>query len=100
MLWSMMPATGLAMPWPFDQRFMQLALLAGIATGATAPLIGAFLVQKRLSLLGDGLGHLAFAGVALGLVSGVWPTWTALAVTVTGSVVLERLRSSGRSTCS
>ena len=47
-------------------------------------MIGTFLVQKRMSLIGDGIGHLAFAGVAAGLLLGVWPVWTALAVAVVG----------------
>ena len=68
----------ISMPWPFDRDYMQLALVAGLVVGACAPLIGAFLVQKRMSLMGDGLGHLAFAGVAAGLLFGVWPIWTAL----------------------
>ena len=67
------------MPWPFDRDFMRLALIAGVAVGLSAPMIGAFLVQKRLSLLGDGIGHLAFAGVAAGVLFGIWPVWTALA---------------------
>src|ERR671937_787409 len=54
------------MPWPFDREYMQLALLAGLVVGACAPLIGGFLVQRRMSLMGDGIGHLAFAGVAVG----------------------------------
>ena len=57
----------LPLPYPFDREYMQLALISGIAMGASAPLVGAFLVQKRLSLMGDGIGHLAFAGVAAGL---------------------------------
>jgi len=75
---------------------MQLALVAGAAVGACAPLIGAFLVQKRLSLMGDGIGHLAFAGVAAGLLAGVWPVGAALAVAVAGAVAMERLRARGR----
>ena len=59
-------------------------IFVGLVVGACAPLIGAFLVQKRMSLMGDGIGHIAFAGVAVGLLTGVWPIWTAL-------------RSSGRS---
>lgn len=37
-----------------------------ILVGLTAPVVGTYLVQKRLSLLGDGLGHVALTGVALG----------------------------------
>jgi len=81
------------MPWPFDRGYMQLALAAGIVVGACAPLIGTFLVQRRLSLLGDGIGHLAFTGVAVGLLAGVWPVWTALAAAVAGALGIEWLRS-------
>ena len=48
--------------------FMQRALVAAILVGLTAPAVGVFLVQRRLTLIGDGLGHTAVAGVALGLV--------------------------------
>lgn len=84
------------MPWPFEREYMQLALVAGLVVGACAPLIGVFLVQKRMSLMGDGIGHLAFAGVALGLLTDVWPVWTALAVSVVGAVTIEWLRAHGR----
>lgn len=86
----------LPLPWPFERQYMQLALLAGVVVGVCAPLIGAFLVQKRLSLMGDGIGHLAFAGVAAGLLIDVWPVWTALVVAVAGAVGIERLRARGR----
>ena len=86
----------LPLPYPFELAFMQRALVAGLVVGAFAPLIGTFLVQKRLSLIGDGIGHLAFAGVAIGAVSGVYPLWTALGVSVAGAVGLEQLRARRR----
>jgi zinc transport system permease protein len=86
----------LPLPWPFERGYMQLALLAGLVVGACAPLIGTFLVQKRLSLLGDGIGHIAFAGVAVGIATGVWPVWTAMAAAVAGALAIEWLRSRGR----
>lgn len=84
------------MPYPFDLPFMQRALAAGLIVGVFAPMIGTFLVQRRMSLIGDGLGHVAFAGVAAGLLAGVWPVWTALAAAVLGALALEWLRSRGR----
>lgn len=86
----------LPLPYPFDREYMQLALVAGLAVGASAPLIGAFLVQKRMSLLGDGIGHLAFAGVAGGLLLGVWPVPVALLVATAGAIAIERLRRRGQ----
>jgi zinc transport system permease protein len=84
------------LPYPFELGFMQRALVAGLVVGAFAPLIGTFLVQKRMSLIGDGIGHLAFAGVAAGLLLGVWPVWTALAFAILGALGVEWLRSRGR----
>jgi zinc transport system permease protein len=81
------------MPWPFDREYMQLALAAGVIVGATAPLIGTFLVQRRMSLMGDGIGHVAFAGVAAGLLLNTAPVWTALVLAVAASVAMERLRA-------
>jgi zinc transport system permease protein len=86
----------LVLPWPFEREYMQLALLAGLVVGTCAPLMGTFLVHKRLSLMGDGVGHVAFAGVAAGLLLDVWPVWTALAAAVAGAVAVEWLRSRGR----
>jgi len=83
------------LPYPFDREYMQLALVAGVVVGATAPLIGAFLVQKRLSLMGDGLGHVAVAGVGAGLVFGTSPIWTALVVAVVAALAIEWLRARG-----
>jgi zinc transport system permease protein len=91
-----MPALPLPLPWPFDREYMQLALVGGVVVGLAAPLIGTFLVQKRLSLLGDGLGHVAFAGVAAGLLFGVWPVGPALVAAVAAAVAIEWLRSRGR----
>lgn len=86
----------LPLPYPFDRDYMQLALVAGLVVAACAPLIGAFLVEKQLSLLGDGLGHLAFAGVAVGLLLAFSPLWAALVVTVVGALALEYLRTRGK----
>jgi zinc transport system permease protein len=86
----------LPLPYPFELSFMQRALAAGVVVGAFAPLIGTFLVQKRMSLIGDGIGHLAFAGVALGAVTGIYPLWTALVVSGAGALGLERLRARRR----
>jgi zinc transport system permease protein len=87
---------GLALPYPFDLGFMQRALVASLAVGVFAPTIGTFLVQKRMSLIGDGIGHIAFAGVGAGLVAGVAPLWTALVFAVAGAIGVEWLRSRRR----
>ena len=92
------PLAELALPWPFEREYMQLALAAGLVVGACAPLIGVFLVERRMSLLGDGIGHLAFAGIAAGLLLEVWPVWTALVVAAGGALAIEWLRNRGTAT--
>jgi zinc transport system permease protein len=81
--------------YPFDVGFMQKGLAAAVIVGIFAPSIGTFLVQKRLSLIGDGIGHVAFAGVGAGLLLNVWPVWTALLFAVVGAVAVDRLRTRG-----
>ncbi len=78
--------------------FMQRALLAALLTGIIAPAIGIYIVQRRLSLLGDGLGHVAIAGVGLALMTGQAPIPWAVAVCVAGAVVVEILRQQGKAT--
>ena len=65
-------------------EFMQRALLAAVLVGITAPAVGVFLVQRRLTLIGDGLGHTAVAGVALGLVLNRSPVVFALLAALVG----------------
>ena len=75
---------------------MRLAFAAGAVVGVLAPAVGFFLVQRRMSLIGDGLGHVAFAGVALGYLLDVSPVLTALLAAVVGGVAIEWLRSRQR----
>lgn len=75
---------------------MRLALGAGAVVGVLAPAVGFFLVQRRQSLVGDGIGHVAFAGVAAGILLDVSPILTALVAALLGGVAIEFLRSKGK----
>lgn len=77
-------------------EFMQRAYLAGIAVAIVCPLIGVFLVLRRLSLLADGLGHVTFAGLAAGFLLGIYPLFAALIAAVIGAVGIEHIRTRGR----
>jgi zinc transport system permease protein len=77
----------------FESEFMRLAFAAGAVIGVLAPAVGFFLVQRRMSLIGDGIGHVAFAGVALGLLLDVSPILTALVAAVAGGIAIEWLRA-------
>ena len=75
---------------------MRLAFAAGAIVGMLAPAVGFFLVQRRMSLIGDGIGHAAFAGVAAGYLLEVAPIASALAASVTGAIAIEWLRTRRR----
>ncbi|EXF23917.1 ABC transporter [Nesterenkonia sp. AN1] len=71
-----------------ELEFMQRALIACTVIAATAPLVGSFIVQRGHSLIGDGMGHMAFAGVGLALLTGMHPLIGALGLTVIAAVTL------------
>src|SRR5512133_4100448 len=99
-------STGLLRPCPvsgttprthmLDLEFMRLAFGAGIVVGLLAPAVGFFLVQRRLSLIGDGIGHVAFAGVAVGYLLDLPLVLTALVVSVAGGLSIEWIRARRR----
>ncbi len=83
---------------------VQRMLLVGLLVGAAAPIVGTYLVQRRMALLGDGIGHVALAGVAAGWLAGSAAGLAqrdALAVpgavlfAVVGAVIIERMRARG-----
>ena len=76
-----------------ELEFMRLAFATGAVVGLLAPAVGFFLVQRRLSLVGDGIGHVAFAGVAAGYLLGLPPVLTALVASVGGASAIEWLRA-------
>jgi zinc transport system permease protein len=78
-----------------SRGFMQRALLAAVFTGLAAPAIGTYLVQRRMALMGDGIGHVAVTGVAIGLLTGASPTWTAVIVAIAGAIAIEVIRERG-----
>ncbi|MFG1999662.1 metal ABC transporter permease [Spirillospora sp. NPDC048911] len=77
--------------------FMRIALVMAVLIGLTAPAVGTFIVQRKLSLLGDGIGHIALTGIGLGLLTGNSPILGALLVSVLGAVAIEVLRARSRS---
>ena len=75
--------------------FLQKALVACVVVCTVAPLVGAFVVQRHQSLTGDGMGHVAFAGVGLAFLVGVTPLLGALVLTVVAAFALFRMQRSG-----
>ncbi|MGT2958831.1 zinc ABC transporter permease [Streptococcus bovimastitidis] len=72
--------------------FMQRAVMAVIAISIFAPILGIFLILRRQSLMSDTLSHVSLAGVALGVVLGINPTWTTVIVVGLAAIFLEYLR--------
>ncbi|WP_165367715.1 metal ABC transporter permease, partial [Phytoactinopolyspora endophytica] len=79
-----------------EYDFMQRAILAALLTGLAAPAVGTYLVHRRLALMGDGIGHVALTGVAVGLLTGWAPVWTAVVVAIAGAVTIELVRAYGK----
>ncbi len=74
--------------------FVQKALISGIAVALICSFMGTFLVLRRYALFGDGIAHVAFGGVSVGLFLGVFPIWTAYMVSILGGIGLQKLRQS------
>ena len=72
--------------------FMHRALIAGVAIAILCSVIGLFLVLRRYSLFGDALAHSSFGGIALGLFAGVYPLWTAYAVSILSALIITKIK--------
>ncbi len=76
----------------FQYAFMQRALMGGLIVGVLLSILGVFLILRRLSLLSDGLAHLAFAGIAAGLYFNINPIITAVAASIGGVLGIQELK--------
>ncbi len=76
--------------------FIVRGLEAGIIVALIAPLIGIFLVLRRYSLIADTLAHVSLAGIALALLLGFNPIFSAVGTTLVASLGIEKLRDSKR----
>ncbi|WP_203941352.1 metal ABC transporter permease [Spirilliplanes yamanashiensis] len=72
------------------------ALAGAVVIGLAAPTLGTYLVQRRLALIGDGIGHVALTGVGVGLLFDQSPVLTAVVVAALGAVGVELVRERGR----
>ena len=76
----------------FAYEFMQRAFVAGIVLGVAIPLVGVFIVMRRLSMIGDALSHTSLAGVAAGLIAGINPVLGATVAAVLAAGFVEVIR--------
>jgi zinc transport system permease protein len=83
----------------FQYDFLRYTFLTGILIGIIAPLLGTFIVVRRLSLIADALSHVTLAGVAFGLMTqklfmiSFSPLYSGMLFSVIGSILIEKLRS-------
>ena len=78
----------------FAYEFFQRAFLAGICSALLCSALGVFIVLKRASLIGEGIAHLSFGGIAIGLVLSFYPMYTALALALVGTLIISLLNRS------
>lgn len=82
--------------------FMRYSLLSGILIGFIAPLIGAFIVVRRLSLIADALSHVTLGGISFGMYfitllpafTFINPMWFGILFAIIGALLIEKLRTS------
>ncbi|PJC00249.1 MAG: ABC transporter, partial [Candidatus Moranbacteria bacterium CG_4_9_14_0_8_um_filter_41_43] len=75
----------------FEYAFIQKAFIAGGFVALTCATLGMFLVLRRMSLIGDGLSHVSFGAIALGLFFGVYPLYIAVPVVMIGSYFILKI---------
>jgi len=84
--------------WNYD--FLRYTLFCGIIIGLICPILGTFLIVRRLSMMADGLSHVTLSGVAAGMLLGkkvaffsaINPLFFGMIFSVIGSLFIERLR--------
>ncbi len=85
----------------FQYEFLQNAFISGMLIGLIAPLLGVFVVVRRMSLIADALSHVTLAGIAASLLlekkvsafTGLNPLYLGMAFSVAGSLFIEKLRT-------
>lgn len=80
----------------FGYVFIQRAFIAGSFVAALCAILGLFLVLRRLSLIGDGLAHVSFGAIALGLFLGLYPFYVAIPLVVAGALAILWLTQKAR----
>lgn len=82
-----------------EYEFLRNTFYTGLLIGLIAPLLGTFIVVRRLSLIADALSHVTLAGIAFGLllekkfaIGIITPFYTGMGFSVVASLFVEQLR--------
>jgi len=73
---------------------MQRAFIVGNIIAIIAPFIGVFLTLRRLTLIGNTISHVALAGIVLGILSGIYPIYMGIVISIVAALGIEKLRNS------
>ncbi len=79
--------------WIFQYDFFVRAYLGGVCAAILCSVLGVFIVLRRSSLIGEGIAHLSFGGIALGLFLAIYPLYTALILALIGTFIIYILNS-------
>ena len=77
----------------FQYAFFQRAIVGGLCSALLCSLVGVFVVLRRQALIGEGVAHLSFGGIALGLFLSLYPLDTALVLSILGIFAIAYLQS-------
>jgi zinc transport system permease protein len=83
------------LPMLFSYQFFQFAIIGGILAGIVCAIVGVFIILRKQAMLGDGLAHASFGGIAIGLFLGLLPLVTALIVSIVTVLSISYLRRKG-----
>ncbi len=75
-----------------EYGFMQRAFIAGILISLVCAIIGLYLVLRRMALMGDGLAHISFGGIAAGMFFGIYPLISALIFSILSVIGIQKLK--------
>jgi zinc transport system permease protein len=76
----------------FDYAFFQRAFLGGLCAAVLCSVLGVFIVLRRSALIGEGVAHLSFGGIALGLFLSIYPLDTALLLSLLGTLGISYMQ--------
>ncbi|MFZ8907052.1 MAG: metal ABC transporter permease [Poseidonia sp.] len=81
-------------PYFFSLEMFQRALLAAVLVTVIAGILGSYLLVQNLALIGDGLAHVSFGGVAVGIVLGATsPLWYALVFSIIAAILIHEMQA-------
>ena len=87
---------GEVFPYFFTMELFQRALLAALMVTIVAGILGTYLLIQNLALIGDGLAHVSFGGVAVGVVLGATsPLWYALVFSIIAAILIHEMQARG-----